>query len=69
MLPDLSIRCNYPYKGNADGFTTYLRKQFSEKKYLGIELEINQKHIITSNLTWERIKHQLGESVNLLQII
>lgn len=39
---NLNIRYNYPYLGKADGFTTYLRQQFSNN-YLGIELEINQK--------------------------
>jgi len=36
------IRMNQPYKGASDGFTTVLRKQFSEENYLGIELEVNQ---------------------------
>ena len=40
--PEYRIRFNYPYLGKADGFTSYLRKQFTEN-YLGIELEINQK--------------------------
>ncbi|MFV0573452.1 MAG: N-formylglutamate amidohydrolase [Xanthomarina gelatinilytica] len=40
---NLSVRFNYPYLGKADGFTTYLRKQFPNH-YIGIELEINQKH-------------------------
>jgi predicted N-formylglutamate amidohydrolase len=40
---DFRSRRNYPYRGNADGLTTRLRKQFSTKPYLGIELEINQK--------------------------
>jgi len=40
--PNLNIRFNYPYLGKADGFTTFLRKQFP-KNYLGIEIEINQK--------------------------
>ncbi|MBU2938472.1 hypothetical protein KO494_02870 [Lacinutrix sp. C3R15] len=39
----LQVRYNYPYLGKADGFTTYLRKQ-DYKNYIGIELEINQKH-------------------------
>ena len=39
----LNVRFNYPYLGKADGFTTYLRKQFP-KHYLGVELEINQKY-------------------------
>lgn len=37
------IRFNQPYLGRSDGFTTYLRKQFSEN-YIGIEIEINQKY-------------------------
>jgi predicted N-formylglutamate amidohydrolase len=42
LMPDWTVRLNYPYLGKADGFTTYLRKQFAEEKYLGIELETNQ---------------------------
>lgn len=38
------VRHNYPYLGKADGFTTYLRKQF-KNNYLGIELEVNQKFV------------------------
>ena len=30
LNPDLNVRYNYPYLGKADGFTTYLRKQFPE---------------------------------------
>jgi predicted N-formylglutamate amidohydrolase len=40
---NLKVRYNYPYLGKADGFTTYLRKQFPES-YVGIEIEINQKY-------------------------
>ena len=43
LKPDLNVRYNYPYLGKADGFTTYLRKQF-ELNYIGIEIEINQKY-------------------------
>lgn len=39
---DFRIRLNYPYSGKSDGFTTYLRKKYLEKSYLGLELEINQ---------------------------
>ena len=42
-LPRFKIRLNSPYLGISDGFTTSLRKRFSEK-YMGVELEINQKH-------------------------
>lgn len=40
---DFKIRYNYPYLGKSDGFVTFLRKQFSPTKYIGIELEVNQK--------------------------
>ena len=35
-------RRNYPYLGKADGFTRFLRGQFSPKIYAGFELEFNQ---------------------------
>ena len=35
------VRFNYPYRGTADGLTTYMRSLF-EKNYIGIELELNQ---------------------------
>ena len=45
--PDLIIRMNNPYRGNADGLTTSLRKNYSDTHYLGIELEINQQQLTT----------------------
>jgi predicted N-formylglutamate amidohydrolase len=42
LEPDLRIRHNYPYRGASDGLTTWLRKQHSESRYLGVEIEINQ---------------------------
>lgn len=41
-LPAYRIRMNYPYRGTSDGFTSALRKRYSQKEYLGIELEMNQ---------------------------
>jgi predicted N-formylglutamate amidohydrolase len=45
------IRFNEPYLGKDDGFTTYLRNQFADESYLGIEIEINQKYGET-HLMW-----------------
>lgn len=42
LAPALRVRRNYPYRGNADGFTTYLRTCFPDRSYLGVELEMNQ---------------------------
>lgn len=46
-LTELTIKFNEPYKGTDDGLTTSLRKKFPDHKYLGIEIEINQKFVGT----------------------
>jgi predicted N-formylglutamate amidohydrolase len=46
-LPEQRIEFNQPYKGTDDGLTTSLRKKFPDHKYLGIEIEINQKFVGT----------------------
>lgn len=40
----LRVRRNYPYQGRNDGLTSHLRRRFAPTRYVGIELEINQKH-------------------------
>ncbi|XCF05542.1 N-formylglutamate amidohydrolase [Tamlana crocina] len=62
--PELNVRYNFPYLGKADGFTTYLRKQFG-KNYLGIELEINQKYA-SGNQFPEELKSGLVLTLKLL---
>lgn len=42
LFPAMKVRFNYPYKGSSDGLTTTLRKKFGPR-YVGIEIEINQK--------------------------
>lgn len=61
--PDLRLRYNYPYLGKADGFTTTLRKSFTEN-YLGIELEVNQswvKNNIMEGWLKELVTDSLGK--------
>ena len=50
------IRMNYPYKGNSDGLTTHLRSMYSENKYLGIELEVNQKYPLSQRDSWQHLQ-------------
>lgn len=40
--PALRLRRNHPYRGDADGLTTSLRRQLPAERYLGIEVEMNQ---------------------------
>ena len=42
LYPTMKVHFNYPYKGTSDGLTTTLRKKFGPR-YVGIEIEINQK--------------------------
>ncbi|GAB1446465.1 hypothetical protein MASR2M41_22460 [Flammeovirgaceae bacterium] len=39
------MRFNEPYLGIDDGLTSYLRTQYSNSQYAGVEIEINQKFI------------------------
>lgn len=45
LYPAMKVRFNYPYKGTTDGLTTTLRKKFGAR-YVGIEIEINQKFFL-----------------------
>ncbi|TND04954.1 MAG: N-formylglutamate amidohydrolase [Gammaproteobacteria bacterium] len=56
FAPTLRVRRNYPYKGTADGFTTYLRKIFSGTHYAGIELEVNQRFFLDAKPAWGGIR-------------
>jgi len=58
----LRTRMNYPYTGTADGFTVYLRRRFPADNYLGIELEINQKHVRERGTHWQSIRTAIIES-------
>ena len=42
LAPQFRVRRNYPYRGLADGLPTWLRRQFRDASYAGVELEINQ---------------------------
>ena len=43
--PELTLRRNYPYRGASDSLVTYLRRRYRGRGYVGMELEINQKHV------------------------
>lgn len=41
---DLDVRVNEPYDGRADALTTALRSIYPARRYLGIEIELSQRH-------------------------
>jgi predicted N-formylglutamate amidohydrolase len=44
-LPARAVRRNDPYRGSSDGLTTAMRRALRSSKYVGIEIEINQRHV------------------------
>lgn len=61
--PDLKVRRNYPYAGKGDGLTTWFRRRLTPNAYIGIELEINQKHIIRRGLHWTALRKVIVASL------
>lgn len=43
QAPQWSVRKNFPYLGRADGLPTATRRLWPEDRYLGFELELNQR--------------------------
>jgi predicted N-formylglutamate amidohydrolase len=63
----LRVRRNYPYLGKTDGFTSFLRRKYSAKRYAGIEIEINQAVFTPGNKKYRQMSRALAEG--LLQIL
>jgi predicted N-formylglutamate amidohydrolase len=59
------VRFNYPYLGRSDGFTTHLRGRFPSARYLGIELEVNQR-LLTSRRSEPWVRGVVVESLQTL---
>jgi predicted N-formylglutamate amidohydrolase len=61
--PYLTVRRNYPYAGKGDGLTAWFRRRLPPVAYVGIELEINQKHIIRAGRHWTELRKVIIESL------
>lgn len=66
--PELKVRRNYPYTGHSDGFTTYLRRCFPGDAYLGIELEINQKHVVPRTRSWRNLRDTVIQALKVATV-
>ena len=65
-LPQCTVRRNYPYLGRSDGITSWLRKRFTGETYVGVELEVNQKHVHDRVLP---AKLRVGVAAALLEVL
>jgi predicted N-formylglutamate amidohydrolase len=61
--PELIVRRNYPYAGKGDGLTAWLRRQLPPAVYVGIELEINQKHFLNAGQHWPTLRKVIVDSL------
>jgi predicted N-formylglutamate amidohydrolase len=59
--PELTLRRNYPYRGVADALVTHLRRRYGNRGYVGMELEVNQKHVDTRG--WRRLVAVLARTL------
>lgn len=59
----LTIHHNRPYRGTSDGFTTFLRTQYASERYLGIELELSQKHLTSRRRFPRNLERLIVESL------
>ena len=61
--PAWVVRRNYPYAGKGDGLTAHLRRRFAPDTYIGIELELNQKHVLAAGRNWTTLRTVIIESL------
>lgn len=60
---DLTVRRNYPYAGKCDGLTAWFRRRLPPRAYVGIELEVNQKHVVGPGRHWTAMRKMILESL------
>lgn len=59
--PQLRVRRNYPYRGDSDALVTHLRRLHGPRRYLGLELEVNQMHV--GSRSWHEILAAVGDAL------
>lgn len=62
-LPELRVRKNQPYRGASDGLTTWLRRRHRDTRYMGIEIEVNQRLLDAGGRFPREVMHALAETL------
>jgi predicted N-formylglutamate amidohydrolase len=57
--PKLLVEPNYPIPGGHEGFVHYLKQQKFSKKYIGIQLEVNQSFPLGKSDKWIALKRDI----------
>lgn len=61
--PQHRLRRNYPYTGRADGFCAALRRRLRGDDYIGLELEVNQRHAEAGGPAWTALRRAIATSL------
>lgn len=61
--PGYRLRRNYPYLGASDGVCQSMRRLHPPDRYVGIELEVNQRYVEAGGEPWEKIRRDLVETL------
>lgn len=61
--PNLTVRRNYPYRGTSDSLVVALRRRFPARRYVGMELEINQKWLAGPRARGTRLARDLAATM------
>lgn len=57
--PRLRVMRNNPFLGKNEGLNAWLRRRFTERDYLGIEVELNQRFLRRGPEDWRRARDDL----------
>ncbi len=63
--PTLRLRRNYPYLGKSDGVTMKLRRRHAPDRYVGVELEVNQRYVEAGGPVWTKLRRTLVETLGV----
>jgi len=61
--PTLRLRRNYPYIGKSDGVTQIMRRRYPPERYVGIELEVNQRYVEAGGPEWPKLRRTLVDTL------
>jgi predicted N-formylglutamate amidohydrolase len=61
--PTLRLRRNYPYLGKSDGVAQSLRRVHAADRYVGIELEVNQRYVEAGGPAWPKVRRTLLDTL------
>ncbi len=63
--PSIRVRRNYPYRGASDGVVQSLRRQYPRERYIGLQIEINQKFPSGDRERWKHLQKSVIEGFSV----